>query len=223
MCQSSRARLTSRARSRFTTDSLFDRIARVVCEAECLPGKELYRIVGGRAACRRHYRSGRVVNLAGGHGLLAHMCLLLDDSSEGAVVVDRRRPKSEATLSKALVAAWPRLDGRVSFALADVKDVALHADNLVVSVHACGSLTDVVLERAVSVRARVAVLPCCHDLARNDAGGLGGWMDGPLAVDATRAAMLRASGYDVRTQRLPPGITDKDRLLLGSPVRLEAP
>ena len=34
-----------------------------------------------------------------------------------------------------------------------------------------GALTDRVLERAIAVRARVAVLPCCHHLA--DAAGNG--------------------------------------------------
>ena len=36
--------------------------------------------------------------------------------------------------------------------------------DIVVSSHACGALTDRVLEGAVAVRARVAVLPCCHHL-----------------------------------------------------------
>jgi hypothetical protein len=47
---------------------------------------------------------------------------------------------------------------------------------------------------------------------------LQGWLDGPLAVDATRAARLRAAGFRVRTQTIPQEITPKNRLLLGEPL-----
>ena len=91
------------------------------------------------------------------------------------------------------------------------------AEDLVVSVHACGGLSDLVLDRAMAVRARVAVLPCCHNLDTGDTGGLDGWMDGPLAMDATRAARLRAHGYRVYTQTIPSDITPKNRLLMAEP------
>jgi hypothetical protein len=78
-------------------------------------------------------------------------------------------------------------------------------------------LTDVVLDRAIGARARVAVLPCCHDARACDTGGLDGWMDPALAIDATRAARLAAAGYRVRTQTIPAEITPKNRLLLGEP------
>ena len=38
-------------------------------------------------------------------------------------------------------------------------------------------------------------------------GGLTGWMDLALAIDATRVARLRAAGYDVWTQTIPAAIT----------------
>jgi hypothetical protein len=92
----------------------------------------------------------------------------------------------------------------------------VHSD-IVVSSHACGSLSDVVLDRAAAARARVAVLPCCHDLDANDDGGLAGWVDGPLAVDIVRALHLKQRGYRVWTQSIPEGITPKNRLLIGEP------
>jgi hypothetical protein len=82
-------------------------------------------------------------------------------------------------------------------------------------VHACGSLTDDVLDQAIGARASVAVLPCCHDARRCDSGGLGGWLDNPLAIDVTRAQRLRAAGYAVHTQLIPLAITPKNRLLIG--------
>lgn len=97
--------------------------------------------------------------------------------------------------------------------------IALAPTDVVVSNHACGALTDRVLQRAAEARARVAVLPCCHDLDTCDAGPFRGWTDGPLAVDLMRAVRLEAWGYRVWTQRIRGGITPKDRLLLGRPER----
>ena len=167
---------------------------------------------------RRVFRGGRIVDLAAGHGLLAHVLLILDNSSPRGLVVDTAPPPSTGKLHQELVSAWPRLDGRVVFAQQPLDSVPIVGDELVVSAHACGALTDLVLERAAAARARVAVLPCCHDLEVNDAGPLAGWMDGPLAVDAMRAVRLERRGYRVRTQMIPRAITPKNRLLLGMPT-----
>jgi len=189
-----------------------------VCHAGCLPRKELFEAWETARRVRRVCRGGRVVDLGGGHGLLAHAMLLLDDSSREAIVVDTAIPSSSARLHDVLVEAWPRLSGRVTFVSARIEDVALSSTDVVVSVHACGGLSDVVLERAAVARARVAVLPCCHDLDANDQGDLAGWVDGPLAVDVMRAMRLKAQGYRIRTQLIAREITPKNRLLIGEPV-----
>jgi hypothetical protein len=168
------------------------------------------------------FRGGRIVDLGGGHGLLAQAMLVLDDSSPAALVVDKALPASSARVHAALVEAWPRLSGRVSFVPDSVEDALDHVEiqpgDVVVSSHACGALTDVVLERAVAARARVAVLPCCHDLKACDTGELRGWVDGPVAVDIMRAVRLEHRGYRIWTQTIPETVTPKNRLLLGSPA-----
>jgi len=214
MDRSSRNRLTERLLFQFPGESLFDRIARSVCRAGCLPRKELYEAWEVARRVRRRFRGGRVVDLACGHGLLACILLLLDDSSPLALGIDRRLPESAAQLSAVLEESWPRLKGRVQLIEADLETLQLEKDDLVVSVHACGGLTDLVLERAMSVGARVAVLPCCHDLNGNGLGGLQGWLDGPMAMDVLRAERLRTAGYRVMTQRIPGDITPMNRLLL---------
>lgn len=215
---SSKTRLTRYDLDRFSGDTLFHRVARAVCEAGCLPRKELFEAWEVARRVRRRFRGGRVVDLCGGHGLLAQLMLLLDDSSTVATVVDRAIPASAARLHDAFVQAWPRLAGRVSFVASDMAAVTLDDDDLVVSIHACGSLTDAVLARATSAGARVAVLPCCHHLDRNDDGGLSGWMDGGLAIDATRVARLTARGWRVWTHTIPLEITPHNRLLMAAPA-----
>jgi len=171
---------------------------------------------------RRLFRGGRVIDLGAGHGLLAQVMLLLDDSSPSALVVDKTLPASSAKLHEVLVKAWPRLSGRVTFVASPLEDVEILQADVVVSSHACGALTDRVLHRAVAAQARVAVMPCCHDLASGDAGGLSGWVDGPVAIDIVRAMRLTQQGYRIWTQAIPADITPKNRLLLGAPVTAES-
>lgn len=213
----SRARLTPRSATLFRGDGLFDRVARALCAAGCVPRKELFEAWEVARRVRRRFRGGRVVDLACGHGLLAHLMLLLDDSSAEAVAVDRRLPPSAAKAAEALCAAWPRLHDRVRFVEASLGEVTLQPGDVVVSAHACGALTDAVLERAVAAGARVAVLPCCQAKGQAAASAFAGWLDPALAVDVARVAWLQARGYAVHTQVVPPEITPKNRLLLAAP------
>ncbi|HYP77283.1 MAG TPA: methyltransferase [Polyangiaceae bacterium] len=213
----SRSKLTYRDLGRFGDDTLFHRIAREVCESGCLARKELFEAWEVARRTRRRFRGGRVLDLACGHGLLAQILLLLDDSSPSALAVDARLPRSARQLSDRFARAWPRLAGRVELVQAEISSVQAAAGDLVVSCHACGSLTDGVLNQAIAAGARVAVLPCCHEKIENDQGGLSGWLDPTLAIDVTRAARLRSHGFLVHTQTIPLAITPKNRLLLAEP------
>ena len=215
--RSSRARLTPYDFGRFSRQTIFDRIGRAACAAECLPRKELYEAWEVARRARRWFRGGRVVDIGAGHGLLALILLLLDDSSPSALVVDTALPASAPRVHDALVEAWPRLRGRVTYVAADPAVVPVGPDDLVVSCHACGALTDRVLDLAVRARARVAVLPCCHDVDTCATGALTGWLEPALAIDVGRVTTLEATGYRVRTQRIPVDITPKNRLILAEP------
>lgn len=215
---SSKARLTRRDLGRFSGDALFARLARAVCHAGCLPRKELYEAWEMARRVRRRFRGGRIVDLGAGHGLLSHVLLILDDSSPGALLVDVVPPKSAGRLHTVLVQAWPRLAGRLTSSTQPLESVSLAAADLVVSSHACGGLTDLILDGAAAARARVAVLPCCQDLALSQSGSLSGWMDESLAVDVMRAVRLEQRGYRIWTQTIPAAITPKNRLLMGEPL-----
>ena len=166
---------------------------------------------------RRLFRGGRILDLGGGHGLLAQALLLLDDSSPCALVVDKAVPPSAAKLHEVLREAWPRLTGRVTFVTGELDTVVVERTDLVVSSHSCGALSDQVLERAAAAHARVAVLPCCHDFEACDVGALTGWVDRSVAIDILRAIRLEQQGYRIWTQTIPADITRKNRLLLGDP------
>ncbi len=200
----------------FSGDTLFDKIARAVCSAGTLPRKELYEAWEMAKRVRRRYRGGRIVDLASGHGLLAHIMLILDNTSPTAIAVDKRIPLNAKKLSRALVTAWPRLKNRVLYKEVTIEEIPIFPDDIVVSAHACGSLTDLVLLKAIEKKARVAVLPCCHDVKQSSKTGLDGWMDKTLAMDAARAMRLKSEGYRIVTQKIPNDITPKNRLLMGA-------
>lgn len=221
MKKSSRNRLTSRHQAFFSGTTLFDKIARAVCRAGTLPRKELYESWEMARRVRRKYRGGRVLDMACGHGLLAHIMLILDDSSQMAVAVDKHIPENAQKLSASLTETWPRLRNRIIYQQMDLQDVDVCSGDIIVSAHACGGLTDVILEQAVQARVRVAVLPCCHNLKQSTAANLEGWMDGSLAMDTSRALQLQFNGYKIITQKIPDSITPKNRLLMGEYIRRE--
>jgi len=214
--------LTPQQQSFFSGNSLFDKISRAVCRAGTLPRKELYEAWEMAKRVRRRYRGGRIIDLACGHGLLAHIMLILDDSSKTAIAVDKKIPLNAGKLSNALITSWPRLKNRVIYKEVPFQEFTILPDDIVVSAHACGSLTDLIIDKATEQHARVAVLPCCHDLKESSTDGLEGWMDKTLAVDTVRAVRLRSKGYQILTQKIPNDITPKNRLLMGEYLKSES-
>jgi hypothetical protein len=217
MKRSSRNRLTEKEAFLFPGDSLFDKVGRAVCKARCLPRKELFEAWEVARRVRRRFRGGRIVDMACGHGLAAALLLILDDSSPVALAVDRTLPASANKLYTTLLETWPRLEGRIEFVESSLENIILEPSDLVVSVHACGRLSDLVLQQAAKAQARLALLPCCHNLKEADQGGLGGWLEGSLAADVVRAHHLRNLGYTIFTQQIPAEITPKNRLLMAEP------
>ena len=215
MKKSSKNRLTSQQQSLFPGDNLFDKLARAVCRAGTLPRKELYETWEMAKRVRRRYRGSRVLDLACGHGLLAHILLILDDSSKTAIAVDSKIPLNAAILSNSLITSWPRLKDRIIYKEVPLQEITILPDDLVVSAHACGSLTDLIIDKAAEQHAKIAVLPCCHNLKESSTGDLEGWIDKTLAIDIVRAVKLKAKGYRIVTQKIPNDITPKNRMLMG--------
>ena len=140
----SRSVLTHRDLGRFEGEGLFARVARAVCEAGCLPRKELFESWEVARRVRRRVRGRRIVELAAGHAFVAHLLLLLDDTSPTALAADAKRVPSARALADALAARWPRLGGRVEVVVADLTEAPVERGDLVVSVHACRTLSDAV-------------------------------------------------------------------------------
>jgi hypothetical protein len=215
----SRNKLSPSHARHYPGDGLLDVLGRAVCTVDCLPRKELHEAWEMATRIRTWLASTptrRVVDLSAGYGLLAQVLLLLDDDvRSSALAVDVRLPKNHVLVHGAVIARFPSLAGRVTFQQARLEDVDLGVDDVVVSSHACGELSDAVLSRAAAVGARVALLPCCHltrwrpDLADR--------VDPAARIDEERATWLVERGYDVIVDAIPANISAKNRLLLARP------
>ena len=215
----SRNKLTPSHARHYPGDGLLDTLGRTICAVDCLPRKELHEAWEMATRIRAwlaSFPNGRVVDLCAGYGLLAQVLLLLDaDVRSTALAVDIRLPKNHVLVHDAVVATFPVLTGRVTFQRARLEDVALGVDDVIVSAHACGALSDGVLSRAAAVGARVALMPCCHltrwrpDLVDR--------ADPAACIDEERASCLAERGYDVLVDTIPANVSAKNRLLLGRP------
>lgn len=156
------------------------------------------------------------------------------------IAIDR-----EAALGEASRRAFDRLPDHTSTLetrTGDVGDASLwpEAPDLVVSIHACGSATDLVLESATRARAKhVLILPCCvsasvHSAARADLaasslafeGGLTQKRFRDLYTLNERRLVLEAAGYKTDVVALcPESATPYNLALRGArahePVRME--
>ena len=167
---------------------------------------------------RRRFRGGRVIDVGGGHGLLAHLMRLLDAASTEAIVVDPAIPPSAARIHEALARTWPALGTGTTFLRAGLESGRARSRRR--------RRLQPRLRRAHRPRARrrhrrprprggAALLPRSGHVRDRVARGMGRlrrWRS-TSAGRAARACWVTS----VWTQMIPGAVTPKNRLLLGAP------
>ena len=213
--------------------SLFDELAIVACETGVVPRKELLETFCAATFIHAKFpHVRRIADLAAGHGLLSWFLLALDPSRT-VICVDKRIPASAEKISLSMLTRFPRLESQWSYVQADLSVVEAHSSTLLTSVHACGSLTDLLIDIAIPVGAPLAVVPCCHTVSTHKGyqphvlSGMD--VDAVAAlvankdptttigdiVDEIRLRTLEKAGYQVEEAMLPEVFTKRNRLLLG--------
>jgi hypothetical protein len=216
--------------------SLFDELAIVACETGVVPRKELLETYCAATFIHAKFpKVRRIADLAAGHGLLSWFLLALDPSRT-AICVDKRIPASAEKISLAMLKQFPHLESQWSYVQADLSVVEAHSSTLLTSVHACGSLTDFLIDIAIPVGAPLAVVPCCHTVSAHkgyqphvlsgmDVDAVAALVANkhPTAtigdiVDEIRLRTLEKAGYQMEEAMLPEVFTKRNRLLLGALV-----
>lgn len=93
--------------------------------------------------------------------------------------------------------------------------VITEKDCLVIGVHACGGLTDTIIDLALENRLPFAVMPCCS----NSSDPYLDRFSNPFeAVNYHRIKRVQEEGYHVELREIDKSITEKNLLIVGEPV-----
>ena len=222
------SRLRAADARHFAGNDAYNRVARATCRADAaIARKELPECWA--MAERVHaefWRSAepprRVVDVAAGHGLLGWFILALCCQARTPLpvvyAVDERMPASAGKLRDSFGAAFPRLRAQHRYIVGDARDVAATSDTLVAGLHACGGLSDIVIDVALEGSSALAVVPCCHTTKIPHDVDAAARVGLDEAIDASRARRLEAAGWAVERDTLcPREITPKNGLILARP------
>lgn len=205
----------------FPGDYLSSVFARELCERRALPFKELLESFEFFACVRDHIRCPSVADLCCGHGLVGIMFAMFQRDVEHVCLLDKVRPKSFDLVLEAAQAVAPWTEAKITYVEAPLNQTLQHVEprTAILGVHACGDRTDKCIGHAISLRGKIALLPCCrrHRLHPSPEC-LKNVLGADIAIDVDRTYRLHAAGYRVRWDQISPSITVMNRILIGQPL-----
>ena len=207
---------TGAGREYFSADTLQDKVVRALVSEKIVNIKEILEAFEFFARIRREIREEVVIDLCCGHGLVGVLFALFERSVKRVVLVDKVEPLSRQRMLTCLakVAPWitAKIENRSECINSEMDWVP--EGSSIVSVHACGVLTDRCIEIANDCKGKLAVLPCCYPQEHCQAPRvLGLALGNDLAFDIDRTYRLENAGYYVKWQAIPAVITPKNRVI----------
>ena len=217
-------------------DTLFYRFARVVCRADKIPRKELFEAWGMALQVHENFPSiRRFADLACGHGLVSWALLALyhygsprcsneEKIKVSAVCIDINMPLAAERLHHLMLEEFPELDGFWHYVEGTICGMIPAPQTLLVGVHACKNLSDIIISNAIYGNSSLALVPCCHakgcltepQQAFFDEQGPG-FMNLAAYLDGLRIQTLEMAGFQVTEARIHEAITPKNRLIVARP------
>lgn len=165
-------------------------------------------------------RATRLWEMAAGHGMFGLFAALLHRPIREVVHLDKRQPPSYERILELAAIDYPFLKLRSRFREGEIgTGDAIPSDALVVGLHCCGSLTDLVAEEARRSGAKFAVVPCCErrallsPAARASVRG----EDIPRLVRERRIARWESWGYAIEERQMPDRVTASTHILIATP------
>lgn len=172
----------------------------------------------------------KVYDLCSGHGLTGMLFAACNPPSEDKIVktilVDQTEPPSHRILSEFLGQVCPWIHDCVEFQSMTLEEFGSSMEDndsenedvaqMVIATHACGSLTDKVLELAVQFDScGIAAMPCCY--TGTDKGtpyGIKRALGVSWAADIRRCFYLNEHGYHSDFSNIPSEITPMNRIIV---------
>ena len=161
-------------------------------------------------------RASAVYEIAAGHGMFGMFAATVFRNLERVIHVDLCRPQSYARILEQVALEYPFVKHRSEYHEAPAGEgPPVPPGGLVVGLHCCGALTDLVAECARKDGASFAVVPCCErrSLLRGANSGARG-DDIPRLVNQARVDRWREWGYHVEERALPEAVTKRRRIFV---------
>jgi len=165
-----------------------------------------------------------IIDVCSGNGLNS-LLWLAQGATKHAYMIDKRENSYFEGLKQEFIRLDHSIENRTEFIEKDIfkgrpLDQAPHGNGMMVSVHACGTLTDRVMEISMQYHLPFAVMPCCHS-DKNDypyiMTEILPYFRSDDAIDVMRILHLQNNGYEIILRRIDPKITDKNLIMMGLP------
>mmetsp|Transcript_17893 Transcript_17893/g.33759 ORF Transcript_17893/g.33759 Transcript_17893/m.33759 type:complete len:490 (+) Transcript_17893:1758-3227(+) len=231
------------------TSRLFNQLGRLCCRTGVVSRKEFLETYAAASAIHTAFPDvRRVADLASGHGLLGWFLLALageNNQNRTVICVDRCMPPAAQRIASVMQDAFPL--AHWTYVQGDLNACRPHYSCLLTSVHACGSLTDDILQMAIAAQAPCAVVPCCHSVRpgayrphsqyaplsmpdivqavhvrKQEYQNEDKHMVVANVVDRVRVQTLQRAGFDVQEMYLEDAFTARNHLLLATPPPVTA-
>ncbi|KAL3787406.1 hypothetical protein HJC23_001803 [Cyclotella cryptica] len=198
-------------------------------------GKRLFgaarRVLDNKPNTRESDNSSIITihDLCSGHGLTGMLFVACNpprDKSRGehirTVLVDRSKPQSHEIVRNIISEVCPWVnENSVKFKSSSLEHYvptakAEHGTSIIISTHACGSLTDDVLNFSVEKEAAaVAVMPCCYTGTDAEVPyGLRRMLGVSLSADVRRSFFMQSKGYHVDFATIPRAVSPMNRIII---------
>jgi len=174
-------------------------------------------------------RTITIKDLCCGHGLTGMLFLAclppgrIQNTTAQTILVDQTKPQSHSILRDCISEICPWVsEETVTFISSPLEKYTLNemreedGATIVISTHACGSLTDKVVEYSIDTKvSSIAVMPCCYTgTDRGAPYGIRRMLGVSLSADIRRSFHLQDHDYHVDFASIPKAITPMNRIIL---------
>jgi len=165
---------------------------------------------------------GTIIDVCSGNGMNGFFWLL-QSAAENAIFVDPFHNSNFYALEEIFGRFDKELKQRYSYVPQKIEEYAYESTDstLVTAIHACGSLTDRVIEFALEHKFPFAVMPCCYGYAKEflplDKKILDSFPHKDECIDTARIMKVQAQDYAVYVRTISSKITQMNRIIIGIP------